>query len=236
MPTIRKALLSLVWMIIIQGCAPPQSGAPDSGLSTDLTVIETPTSTFLPQPTGTPLPSPTIASTPTLEIPSPLPPAVIFAEDGNLFIRRGPGLEYNAVGVLERGESAALLGLDQLSNWGQILIPGGEASGWISLQTPFTKITGELSSLPSFLFTEWPVPAYIKNCTEHDMFIAPINEYLYSLYTNAEYKNEIQVNPGLYVAYDMFYPDEPEAQRFEVQEGMTAYITWNGRGEGHKCP
>jgi hypothetical protein len=118
----------------------------------------------------------------------------------------------------------------------QINVPDLDTTGWVYLHTPYSKIDGDLSKLPNFTFTEWPEPAYIKNCTEHDMFIIPGNIYLPSLYTNAKYLNEVQVNPGTYITYDMFYSDEPEAQTLAVSEGMTGYITVNGHGEGHKCP
>ena len=199
--------------------------------STPQTVEESPV--FL---TATPLPSPTIGPMAVILLPTPQPSVFVTAVDGNLYIRRGPGLPYNPIGFLNEGTSAQIIAQDVLSEWVQIVIPDLNTMGWVSIQTPFSKIDGDLNQLPNFTFLEWPAPAYIKNCTEHDMFLSPGNEYLPSLYTNAQYKNEIQVDPGSYIAYDMFYLEEPEAQRLEVREGVTVYITVNGAGEGHKCP
>ncbi len=185
---------------------------------------------------NTPLPAPTIAPTATEISSTPLPQVTITSVKGNLYIRRGPGLEYNAIAVLNKGTSAEVIAGDVLSNWVQVLIPNSEKTGWVSIQTEYSNIDGDLSILPDFTFTDWPAPAYIKNCTEHDMFITPGDIYLPNLYTNAEYKNEVQVNPGSYIAFDLFIPGEPEAQKMEIREGVTAYITMNGLGVKHKCP
>ena len=242
MSTFRKVLIALLLIVFTQGCILTVG----SGLPTGDVVEPTLTSqanvvslnTPIPS-TATPLPTPTVAPTATVILPTPLPSLssiTITAIDGNLFIRRGPGMPYNPIGFLRKGVSAQVIAVDVLSNWAQINVPDMETTGWVYLHTPYSKIDGDLSQIPDFTFTEWPAPAYIKNCTEHDMFITPGNTYLPSLYTNAKFLNEYQVDPGTYIAYDMYYPDEPEAQVLEVREGVTVYITINGRGEGHKCP
>ncbi len=238
MSTSRKVLISLLLIVFTQGCLFVKPQTVESGQQTS--DGEQPTETVNDQPstvpTAAPLSPPTIVPTATVVFPTPLPSVTITAVDGNIYIRRGPGLPYNPIGVLRKGASAQVIAQDVLSDWVQINIPDLDTTGWVSLQTPYSKIDGDLSQLPNFTFTEWPEPAYIKNCTEHDMFITPGNIYLPSLYTNAKYLNEVQVDPGTYITYDMFYPDEPEAQTLDVREGVTAYITINGRGEGHKCP
>ncbi|MDP4029496.1 MAG: SH3 domain-containing protein, partial [Gallionella sp.] len=185
---------------------------------------------------NTPLPAPTVALTATEIPPTPAPQVTITSVKGNLYIRRGPGLEYNPIAVLNKDTSAEVIASDVLSNWVQVLIPNSEKTGWVSIQTGYSNIDGDLSILPDFTFTDWPAPAYVKNCTEHDMFITPGDIYLPNLRTNAEYKNEVQVNPGNYSAFDLFLPGEPEAQKFEIREGVTAHITINGLGVTHKCP
>jgi len=176
---------------------------------------------------------PTSQPSPT---PEPLPSVRIIAAEGNLYIRRGPGTEYNQVGILKKGESAQVMGRDVLSKWVQVNIPGTEFTGWVSLLTPFTKLEGDLSDIESFTFTDWPLPAYIKNCTEHDLLIGPNELYLYNLYTNGKYLNEVQVDPGRYDIYDLFIDGEPKIQTLDVREGDIIYITVDGSGTEHLCP
>ena len=231
MSTFRKISIALSLLLFAQGCLPARVDAP---LPTQTVTI--PLDTPTPVPSATPLPPPTVAPTETVIVPTPMPSVTITAVDGNIYIRRGPGLPYNQIGVLYKGTSAQVIAQDVLSDWVQIKVPDAEYTGWVSVQTMFSQVDGDLNQLPDFTFTEWPLPAYIKNCTEHDLFIGPGDIYLASLYTNSIYQNEVQVNPGTYVAYDLFLPDMPEAQTVEVREGMTAYITVNGLGEQHKCP
>ena len=237
MPTFRKVLIALLLIVFTQGCLfrPQTVDRGRQAVDTELPTAMVGGPLSIVQD-STPLPPPTIVPTATVILPTPLPSVTITPLDGNIYIRRGPGTPYNAIGVLLKGRSAQVIAQDVLSDWVQISIPDSELTGWISIQTVYSKIDGDLTQLPDFTFTEWPAPAYIKNCTEHDMYIMPGNEYLPSLYTNAQYKNEIQVDPGTYIAYDLFYPDEPEAQILDVFEGVTAYLTINGQGEGHKCP
>ena len=238
MPTFRKVLISLLLIVFTQGCVlmggrslQSSEVEPTSTLQADISL-----DTATAFPTATPLPPPTAAPTATVILPTPLPSVTLTAVDGNLYIRRGPGMPYNPIGFLRKGVSAQVIARDVLSNWVQINIPELDTTGWVYIHTPFSKIEGDLNQLPDFTFTEWPAPAYIKNCTEHDMYITPGDIVLPSLYTNAKYLNEVQVDPGTYTAYDLFYPDEPQAQILDVREGVTAYLTINGLGEGHKCP
>lgn len=235
MSAFRKITSILLIAVFLQGCLLGQRTV-DRGpqtVNTELPTVDSLRSTIQD---STPPPSPTMAPTATVILPTPLPFVTITAATGNIYIRRGPGLPYNPIGVLRKGASAQVIAQDVLSDWVQINIPGTDTTGWVSIQTMFSKIDGDLAQLPDFTFTDWPEPAYIKNCTEHDMMIAPGEIYLPSLYANAQYKNEIQVDPGTYIAYDLFVPGEPEAQEFEIREGTQAYITINGLGVEHKCP
>ena len=229
----RKTFYILLITLILTGCIRTRIGRPDlqpNDLTESTEVAVQQTKPTAQQPTVTLIPTATELP------PTPKPQVKIIATTGNLYIRRGPGFEYNQIGVLVKGTSADIIGQDILSHWVQINVPNAEYTGWVSKRSQFSKIEGDLESIPDFTFTEWPEPAYIKNCTEHDMFITPGDIYLPSLYTNAQYLNEVQVNPGEYTAYDMFIPDEPEAQKISLREGVTAYITINGLGQKHKCP
>jgi hypothetical protein len=81
--------------------------------------------------------------------------------------------------VLYKGTSARIIGQDVLSRWVQIQMPRfRELTGWVSIMTDFTRVDGDLASVPDFTFTDWPLPAYVKNCTEHDLVLEPGDIYL----------------------------------------------------------
>jgi hypothetical protein len=223
-----KQWISLLLVIFVIGCAPQQVTVDQNAQ------IETPT--LRPATvTSTPYPTATIESLLT-QTATPQTIVTITAVDGNLYIRRGPNMAYNRIGILKKGESAKVIAQDVLSNWVQIQIPNSEITGWVSVMTRFSEINGDLKSLPNFTFTDFPKPAYIKNCTEHVLLVMPGEYYLENLYTNAKYLNEVRVDSGVYSIYDVTLPDEPLIQTVDMQEGEIAYITVNGLGESHKCP
>ena len=231
MTRLRIVAFTLSVLLFTQGCLPAAQTTDDGSQTMEAPIVNEPSPTVI----FTPLPTATIAPTAELS-PTPLPSVRVTAIDGNLYIRRGPGTEYNRIGLLKKGESAEVIGQDVLSKWVQIRIPNTEFTGWVSLLTPYSKIDGGLSQIPSFTFKEWPEPAYIENCTEHDLIVLPNELYLYSLYTNNLYLNEIQVDPGVYEIHDLFVPGEPLVETVDLQEGETIYVTVNGLGEEHQCP
>lgn len=232
MSNFRNIIYILIIVLFVQGCMPTRTfdGGPQT--VTEAPMQDSPSFAV----TETLLPPPTIVPTATEIPPTPQPNVTITAVRGNLFIRRGPGTPYNQIGILYKDTSAKIIGQDVLSRWVQIQIPNSEKTGWVSIMTDFTRVDGDLASVPDFTFTDWPLPAYVKNCTEHDIVLEPGDIYLFSLWTNAQYLNELQVDPGLYTAYDMFVPGTPEIQKVDIKEGMTVYLTVNGLGESHKCP
>lgn len=231
----RLFLFTLGIVMIARGCRFTPQANVDGGARTPTAILTAqpslPTRTSTLPATATPK-----ATTQPSATPEPPPSVRILAADGNLYIRRGPGTEYNQIGVLKKGESAPVIGQDVLSKWVQVNVPGTEFTGWVSLLTPFTKLEGDLSQVETFTFTDWPLPAYIKNCTEHDLLIGPNELYLYNLYTNGKYLNEVQVDPGRYDIYDLFLPGEPKFLTVDIREGDTYYVTVDGSGTEHLCP
>jgi hypothetical protein len=227
MTKFHKISSALTAALILQGCLFAQT-VEEETIVYDQTSIAAST----PLPTRTPVPPATQA----LSTPTAVSSVTITAVKGNLYIRRGPGTPYNQIGVLYKGMSARVIGRDVLSRWAQIQIPGSEKTGWVSIMTDFTRVDGDLDSVPDFTFKDWPLPAYLKNCTEHDLWIEPGNYYLYSLWTNDKYLNEVQVDPGVYAVYDLFVEGLPKVQDVQIREGMTVYLTLNGLDVNHKCP
>ncbi|MFM8876818.1 MAG: SH3 domain-containing protein [Anaerolineae bacterium] len=233
----RKFFSTLLFAIFAVGCMPVATPPIDEVPATmepteEESIVNAQSSTV----TETPLPTPTLIPASTETASAPLLSVRITAINGNLNIRRGPGTAYDRIGILKSASSANVIGQDVLSKWVQIQIPATEQTGWVSLQTPYSRIDGNLEDIPDFTFTEWPEPAYIKNCTEHDIIILPNEIYLYSLWTNADYLNYVQVDPGVYELQDATLPDAPVYETIDIQEGETFYITVNGLDEYHKCP
>lgn len=230
----RTFVIALTFMLFVQGCFPAQPQTTTDTESPSAEVVDAqPTealATETPQPT--PTPAPTTEPTPT---PEPRPSVSVTAVGGNLYIRRGPGTAFDRIGLLSKGESANVIGQDVLSKWVQVTIPGGEQTGWVSLLTPFSQLNGDLSSVQSFTFTDWPKPAFIENCTEHELLVLPNELYLYNVFTNSSFLNEVQVDPGVYQIKDLFVAGEPVYLTVDVSEGEVVYITENALGEKHLC-
>jgi hypothetical protein len=230
----RSIAIVLLFVLFTQACA-------QTGLDTTLPALPTardiePTSTEVRSaPSATPtvqveIPTATeIAPTPT----SSLPKVSISAVKGNLFIRRGPDMGFNPIDVLYKDTSAKVLARDVLSKWVQIKIPKTGQTGWVSTQTQYSLVEGDLENVPEQLPTEWPVAAYIQNCTYHQMYVMPIEMVIPSILSSPD--NEIRVNPGNYTVYDIDVSGEPEVKEIVVKEGSQIEIVDDGSGDHHKC-
>ena len=158
-------------------------------------------------PTWTPRPEdltltalPTATSTPTLVETAPITPTpktvAAAMQGGNLFVHRGPGLEYNYVGVLYDGDTTIATGRDLINRWIRSELPSQSGvEGWITTETDYTQIHGGVSNLP-FIETEPASPGFIRNCTKHEILILPAEVYLLSKY-NTPY-NEERFDIGVY--------------------------------------
>ncbi|KXK15267.1 MAG: peptidase S1 family protein [Chloroflexi bacterium OLB14] len=225
----NKKIIFLLIIFLI-GCTPQQETIDDKP-QTMTPTVNRPSSTI----TVTPQSTPTVV-TATETFSSPQTFVTITAVKGNLYIRRGPSTKYSRVGVLMKGDSAEVIGRDVLSKWVQIKIPDSEFTGWVSLLTEYSQLNGDLSHIPSFTFTDFPLPIYIINCTEHDLRVQPGDYYLYNVFTHSDSLNEARLDSGLYSVYDATLPNSPLIDKIDLQEGETAYITVNGLGETHQCP
>ncbi|MBC7878763.1 MAG: SH3 domain-containing protein [Anaerolineales bacterium] len=234
----RRSVIFIILLLLIstQGCMSTGLNVPPSlptaqdieELPTEEQIEVTATSTIKVEKS----PSPT--ATEIIPTATSLPAVTISAVKGNIYIRRGPGLAYNPIGVLYKGASTQVIARDVLSRWVQVIIPDSEITGWVSIQTEYSQLNGEFDDLPDFTFTDWPVPAYLENCTAHDMYVMP-GEIVISSYFSAP-KNEAWLNPGTYTVYDLAVPGEPEVLQVDIREGEQASINKNGLGEKHKCP
>ena len=152
---------------------------------------------------------------------------------GNLYIRRGPSVDYNPIGFIAAGQSANAIGRDRVRRWVFIESPGeGSPAGWVSTLTEFTQVDGDLDRLP--LVTVEPAqPAFIRNCTQHTMWIMPAQVQLLPK-ANGPY-NEERFPPGEYLVYDLDVSDDISIQEIGLREGLQVEIRVDGNGEKSKC-
>ena len=197
----------------------------------DLTLTALPTATR-PAPVST-AQSATATST-SLPGSTPTPKTVTFSvENGNLNIRRGPSVDYNYVGVLYDGETALAVGRDRISRWVLIELPGQPGvRGWVTTETDYSRIQGDVSILP-FVTVEPASPAYIRNCTRHEMIVYPPEVQLLSKYD--EPYNEERFSVGEYQVYDLENPKVEAILVINLSEGKAVDILYDWAGEKSKC-
>lgn len=228
----KHRFFALAFLVLIQACSAGQavSAGDVSPQPTNIPVSASPTQNAI-SPTQTPA----LATSTPVASPTQTPAVVkVTAAKGNLYIRRGPNTAYNPVGVLKQGESAFGLERDVLSKWIMINLPGQpEKTGWVSIQTDFTEVTGAVRDLPEHLTTDWPVAAYLRNCTYHQMIVQPGDTILPSAYSYPD--NEVWIYPGAYTVYDYDLPEQPEVMKVDMREGVEIEIRVDGNGGKRKC-
>ncbi|MEW6400844.1 MAG: SH3 domain-containing protein [Chloroflexota bacterium] len=223
-------LLFIVWLALALGaCGSMPTNAEPTAVSSSTRAIPTP-SVFVGQVANLSY-TPTAMASPTQTLPS----VTVTAVNGNLFIRRGPDLAYNAVSVLMDGQSAKAFARDVLGKWLQISLPDNpKETGWISIQSRFSDVSGEVMDLPEVMPTDWPVQASLRNCTYHQMEAYPGGIVVPSVASFPE--NSVQINPGVYTIHDVEVDGGPEVMEIEVKEGAAIDILDDGDGDHRKCP
>jgi hypothetical protein len=230
----RSVSIVLLFVLLTQACAQVRLDAPPAlPTARDIEPITTEERTD-PRATST---AQVEITTATEIIPTPtssLPKVTISAVKGNIFIRRGPDMAFNPIGVLYKDTSAKVIARDVLSKWVQIEIPNSDQTGWVSIQTQYSQINGEIKYLPEYTPAEWPVAAYLRNCTYHQMYVMPSEIVIPSYLQYPD--NEIWVYPGSYTVYDIDVPGDPEVDQITVKEGSDIEIHYDGLGGHRKCP
>jgi len=170
--------------------------------------------------------------TPTIEVaPSAILPAVmVTVVNGDLSIRTGPDLSFDAIAKLQDGETVAVLARSIMDGWVKIQIPSqaGE-TGWISIQTNYSIVTGNLLDLPRIDVVEWNVGSYLNNCTTHQMIVKPSNIIL-------QPQSRVWFTPGTYSVYDLDVDGQPVVANLTVLEHREYNIRKDGDGQRFDCP
>ena len=231
----KVLFIILLFAILLQACMQVRLDAPPAlPTAQDIETITTEEQAASLATSTSQTETPALTATEIFPTPTSFPKVTISAIKGNLFIRRGPDLAYKPIGVLYKDTSAPVIQRDVLSNWVQITIPNSDNTGWVSIQTDYSKVDGDLKTLPEFTPTDWPIAAYLRNCTHHQMYVMPSEIILPSSLRQPE--NEIWLYPGSYTVYDIDVAGEPEVLQVDIREGITVEILDDGLGEHRKCP
>jgi hypothetical protein len=227
--------MQYIWFLIVlvsiicQSCSPSQKTVPTTILSPNaVTALSTP---VIELTTATPFifPTATLLPTQTQVVVS------VTAIKGNLFIRRGPDLAFNPIAVLNDGQTAMAIQRDVLANWLQIPIPSLPGkTGWVSIQSHFSTVSGDVMSLPEYNQTVWPVGASLRNCTHDQMEADPAGIVIPPIDNFPD--NEVQLNPGSYFIRDIDVEHSPTVLKVQIVEGSALDILTDGNGVRKKCP
>ncbi len=172
------------------------------------------------------IPNPAMEST-----PSPTSPIVtVTILNGDLSIRTGPDMSFDAIAKLQDGDTVTALARSIMDGWVQIQIPSQAGKmGWISTHTNYSIVTGNLLDLPRIDVVEWNVGSYLNNCTTHQMIVNPGGTIL-------QPQNRVWFTPGTYSVYDMDVDGQPVVANLTVLEHREYNIRKDGVGQRFDCP
>ncbi len=195
------------------------------------------------QGTATPLsPTPPVAVIATLPGTGAVPPVplpttlqvIITASTGDLNVRRGPGVGYNAIGAIYKDEFSVATARDYRGDWLYITIPEqADKSGWVNTQTQYSIVSGDVMAL-SVLNVEPPKAAYFRNCTFRPMLVDPGGVVIPP--QNEAPLNNVQFNPGYYVVKDGMAEGTPMVMEATLLEGYTIDIRTDAIPKTYSCP
>ncbi len=233
----RLIQFALAFLLLITACNLPSAAAPTPPPTQAATALPaSPTAPSLP----TPLPpteslppalTPSLAPSWTATTPPTAAPVTVSAT-GNLNVRRGPGVGYNPVGGLLKGETATATARDAKGEWLYISLASSKP-GWVSTLTKFSTVSGDVQSLP-VMSMDPPKPAYFRNCTFHPMLVKPAGVTVPP--QNESPQNKVQFNPGDYEIKDTSVAGEPTVMEATLFEGQTIDIRTDGIPNTYACP
>jgi hypothetical protein len=229
----RKWTVMLILILLIQACNLPSNApeklpeAPQPGSVTG-TATETVPTPVASTSTSEPAQTATSEASPTSSVVS------ITANGGNLNVRRGPGVGYNPVSALFKGETSNATARDSTGEWLLIAIPKlAGKPGWVNAKTKYSLVKGEVLSLP-VQTVDPPKPAYVLNCTLHQMDIYPAGISVPP--KNEKPNNKVEIGPGEYEVFDSTISGGGSIDSFTVLEGDTIRIKKDGLGVSYACP
>jgi hypothetical protein len=211
----------------------PQSSSGNTSTPPATLVVEPATST--PQILALSTYAPPLDYPTSAAVMTPLPPLVtITAGNGDLYIRRGSGSDFNPIGVLAQGQTESATGRDILDQWLYVPLPTDpEKFGWVSTLTIYSSISGDTMGLP-VVDSPLAVPAFIQNCSIHNMLVQPAGVIIPP--GNQFPDNIVRFDPGEYTIHDYDIGKNTQGMMIDLSEGETYQITAKGTVAQHKCP
>jgi hypothetical protein len=178
--------------------------------------------------TSAPAETATLAVSPTASV------MTIIANGGNLNVRRGPGIGYNPVSGLLKGESSTAIARDETGEWLKLAsfpkLPG--KTGWVNAKTKYSLVKGDVRSMPVEK-VDPPKPAYVMNCTFHPLDLFPAGVSVPP--QNEKPKNKVEISPGEYEVFDSTIYGGKSFVSITVLEGEIARIKTDGLGNNYSC-
>lgn len=226
-----KYIVLIMLTVVVQACTLVQKPQL-SPTTTQSPPVATITLTPSIQPSSiTPTETPTITITP---LPT-FPLVTITAVNGDLAIRSGPDMTFTAIGKLRKGTTAQVIARSILIGWVQIPITADPLkTGWVSIQTNYSKVDGNISDLPVIKIVEWPNGSYLRNCTGHQLIVTP-GDTLLPPVTDAP-NNRVWFAPGSYVISDMDVPGQPMVKEIRLTPRIEVDLRKDGDGKLWECP
>jgi hypothetical protein len=178
-----------------------------------------------------------LSATPTIQAThTPITSMVtVTVINGNLSIRSGPDITFDAIAVLKNGETATARARSIIDGWVQIPIPSQAGkTGWIFLKTSFSIVSGNVLDLPRIDIVEWNFGSYLRNCTPHQMIVKPGDKILQPV--GDAPKNRAWFAPGPHSVYDLDVPGEPVVANLSVLEHSETNILKDGNRQQWNCP
>ncbi|MFH1184201.1 MAG: hypothetical protein V1755_04070 [Chloroflexota bacterium] len=231
---LEKGTVAVLVGVTILACN-LQFATPGEGQESSAPPAETATNSAsaTPEPSAAPTQTATDSATETATATVGPPPVVtVAASGGRLNVRRGPGPEYDTVGAFLDGQSTTATARNGDGSWVLINTPDTSKSlGWIIVKTQYTTVRGTVANLP-VLEVDSALPAYIRNCTPHEMLVNPGGALLLERSNSPE--NQLQFFPGEYSVIDQ--TTESEVAGVTVFEGRTIDVKKDSSGKSFSCP
>lgn len=235
---LSKPNLIVILMVLtfaVQACGGPQkamASAVDTSPATQIAAESSPTPTSVsvkssPTPVSTPVPSPMATAT-TASV-------TVTAVNGRLSIRSGPDISFDAVAVLENGQTATAVARSVIDGWIQIPIPSQPSKmGWVSTVTAHSIVIGNVLDLPRIDEVDWPVGSYILNCTGHRLIVKPGEQIVQPV--SASPQNRVWFAPGLYTVYDLDMSGQPVVLNLNIRAHGQVTVHRDGSHQWSDCP
>ncbi len=180
-------------------------------------------------PTPIATPTATITATATAQV------VTVTAVNGRLSIRSGPDISFDAIAVLENGQTATAVARSVIDGWIQIPIPSQPSKmGWVSTMTAHSIVIGNVLDLPRIDAVEWTSGSYILNCTQHRLIVKPGEQIVEPASTTAQ--NRVWFAPGLYTVYDLDMSGQPVVLNLNIRAHGQVTVHRDGTNQWSDCP